>query len=372
MRRPALVPLAYVRRSSGRRAGAARAAERRRRSTRRSTRSTGSSSPAARTSTRRSTAQEPHPETNGTRPERDARRAGAPHGGARARHAGARDLPRLAGAERRARRRPRPAPAGRVGDEQHKHSRASSPTTTSTLRRAARLGALLGERAPVKSHHHQGFGRVGDGPRRDGLGRGRHARGARGPVAAVRGRRALAPGGGRGRALFEALVDEARAYRARGSDSPERRRRERWRRRSQYGDRAEVPAGTVASVSSSQTTRGSCGCSCRLCLHGCISASGQRSQELRHARVVLGEPLIEPELAAGLLGHAETEQRTAVAAHVAAHHADEDTAEDRGDAEVRRSRPCGTEGAERHRPDGRTAIPPIATPSLPTARAFAS
>jgi putative glutamine amidotransferase len=34
-----------------------------------------------------------------------------------------------------------------------------------TLEKGTRLAALLGDHAPVKSHHHQGFGRVGDGLR---------------------------------------------------------------------------------------------------------------------------------------------------------------------------------------------------------------
>ena len=51
----------------------------------------------------------------------------------------------------------------------------------------------------VTSHHHQALGRVGDGPRRDRVGRRRHARGGRGSDAALRRRCAVAPGGGRGR-----------------------------------------------------------------------------------------------------------------------------------------------------------------------------
>ena len=75
--------------------------------------------------------QEPHPETDGDRRRARPRRARAAAGGARARHAGARDLPRHAGAERRARRRPRPAPPGRRRPRAAQaHARACSPTTT--------------------------------------------------------------------------------------------------------------------------------------------------------------------------------------------------------------------------------------------------
>ena len=83
-----------------------------------------------------------------------------------------------------------------------------------TVERDSRLGALLGDRAPVKSHHHQGYGRVGDGLRtvawaEDGT-----------PEALESPERRFAlgvlwhPEEGEDAALFEALVDEARRYRA--------------------------------------------------------------------------------------------------------------------------------------------------------------
>jgi len=52
-----------------------------------------------------------------------------------------------------------------VGDEKHKHTPGTFADHDVTLEDGTRLAALLGERAPVKSHHHQGFGRVGDGLR---------------------------------------------------------------------------------------------------------------------------------------------------------------------------------------------------------------
>ena len=68
-----------------------------------------------------------------------------------------------------------------------------SPSTACKIDDASRLGSVLGdEHAPVKSHHHQGVGRVGEGLREVGVGRRRHGRGARGSRAAVRRRRALA------------------------------------------------------------------------------------------------------------------------------------------------------------------------------------
>jgi putative glutamine amidotransferase len=52
-----------------------------------------------------------------------------------------------------------------VGDEKHKHTPGTFADHGVTLEGGTRLAALLGERAPVKSHHHQGFGRVGKGLR---------------------------------------------------------------------------------------------------------------------------------------------------------------------------------------------------------------
>ena len=50
-----------------------------------------------------------------------------------------------------------------VGDEKHKHTPGVFADHEVDVQAESRLGALLGERAPVKSHHHQGFGRVGEG-----------------------------------------------------------------------------------------------------------------------------------------------------------------------------------------------------------------
>jgi putative glutamine amidotransferase len=52
-----------------------------------------------------------------------------------------------------------------VGDDKHKHTPGMFADHAVTLEPGTRLAGLLGERAPVKSHHHQGFGRVGEGLR---------------------------------------------------------------------------------------------------------------------------------------------------------------------------------------------------------------
>jgi putative glutamine amidotransferase len=52
-----------------------------------------------------------------------------------------------------------------VGDDKHKHTPGTFADHAVELEPGTRLAGLLGERAPVKSHHHQGFGRVGAGLR---------------------------------------------------------------------------------------------------------------------------------------------------------------------------------------------------------------
>jgi putative glutamine amidotransferase len=52
-----------------------------------------------------------------------------------------------------------------IGDDKHKHTPGTFADHDVTLEPGTRLAELLGEHAPVKSHHHQGFGRVGDGLR---------------------------------------------------------------------------------------------------------------------------------------------------------------------------------------------------------------
>lgn len=50
-----------------------------------------------------------------------------------------------------------------VGDEKHKHTPGTFADHDVRLETGSRVGTLLGERAPVKSHHHQGFGELGKG-----------------------------------------------------------------------------------------------------------------------------------------------------------------------------------------------------------------
>jgi putative glutamine amidotransferase len=101
-----------------------------------------------------------------------------------------------------------------VGDERHKHTPGTFADHHVTLEEGTRLADLLGDRAPVKSHHHQGFGRVGGGLRVS-------AHAEDGTIEAVEDpsrRFALGvlwhPEAGQDLKLFEELVREAGRYRS--------------------------------------------------------------------------------------------------------------------------------------------------------------
>jgi putative glutamine amidotransferase len=100
-----------------------------------------------------------------------------------------------------------------VGDKKHKHDPPGEFADHDVeLVEGTRIQGLLGDRAPVKSHHHQGFGRLGDGLRES-------ARADDGTIEAVEDpslRFAVGvlwhPEAGEDFALFQGLVDEARQY----------------------------------------------------------------------------------------------------------------------------------------------------------------
>jgi putative glutamine amidotransferase len=101
-----------------------------------------------------------------------------------------------------------------VGDEKHKHTPGTYADHDVTVEGGTRLASLLGDRAPVKSHHHQGIGRIGEGLRVA-------AHAEDGTVEAVEdpNRRFAVgvlwhPEAGEDARLFEELVREAAQYRA--------------------------------------------------------------------------------------------------------------------------------------------------------------
>jgi putative glutamine amidotransferase len=157
---------------------------------------------------------EPHPETNGVRPERDRAEL------ALLEAALARDMPVLAVCRGfqvlnvvRGGDLVQHLPDV-VGNATHREVTGTFSEHDVRVEDDSRLGVLLGgEHAPVKSHHHQGVGRVGEGLREV-------AWADDGTIEAVEdpGRRfALGvlwhPEAGEDTKLFEALVAEARAYR---------------------------------------------------------------------------------------------------------------------------------------------------------------
>jgi len=157
---------------------------------------------------------EAHPETNGVRPERDQAEL------ALLEAALARDLPVLAVC--RGSQVLNIALGGDlvqhlpevVGHERHKHTPGVFADHDVEVLPGTKLHALVGDHAPVKSHHHQGYGRIGEGLREA-------ARAEDGTVEAIEDperRFALGvlwhPEAGEDAALFEALVEEARRYRA--------------------------------------------------------------------------------------------------------------------------------------------------------------
>jgi gamma-glutamyl-gamma-aminobutyrate hydrolase PuuD len=101
-----------------------------------------------------------------------------------------------------------------VGDEKHKERLGEFSEHEVEVSADSRLRALLGERAPVKSSHHQGFGRLGERLVAT-------AWAEDGTIEAIEDstqRFALGvlwhPEEGEDAALFRALVEEAHAYRA--------------------------------------------------------------------------------------------------------------------------------------------------------------
>jgi putative glutamine amidotransferase len=100
-----------------------------------------------------------------------------------------------------------------VGHERHKHRPGAYSDHGVKVAADSRLGGLLGEHAPVKSHHHQGIGRIGEGLREvawadDGIVEGLEDPAKRFALGVL-----WHPEEGPDFALFEGLVEEARRYR---------------------------------------------------------------------------------------------------------------------------------------------------------------
>jgi putative glutamine amidotransferase len=100
-----------------------------------------------------------------------------------------------------------------LGHEQHRHEPGSFSDHDVKVAAGSRLGGLLGDRAPVKSHHHQGYGRIGSGLQEvawaeDGVVEGLEDADKRFALGVL-----WHPEEGEDFALFHGLVEEARRYR---------------------------------------------------------------------------------------------------------------------------------------------------------------
>jgi putative glutamine amidotransferase len=104
-----------------------------------------------------------------------------------------------------------------LGHEGHRHKPGAWSDHEVKLEPESRVGGLLGERAPVKSHHHQGYGRIGEGLRETGWADDGTVEALEDPSKRFAVGVLWHPEEGEDMALFEALVEEARGYReARG------------------------------------------------------------------------------------------------------------------------------------------------------------
>jgi putative glutamine amidotransferase len=101
-----------------------------------------------------------------------------------------------------------------VGDEKHKQTPGSFSEHDVRIDPESRLGRLVGEHGPVQSHHHQGFGRLGKGLVPSAWAEDGTLEGVEDPSRRFALGVLWHPEAGQDTALFEALVEEARAYRA--------------------------------------------------------------------------------------------------------------------------------------------------------------
>jgi putative glutamine amidotransferase len=100
-----------------------------------------------------------------------------------------------------------------VGHDQHRHEPGAFSDHEVKLASDSKLGGLLGEHAPVKSHHHQAYGRIGEGLREVAWAEDGVVEGLEDPEKRFALGVLWHPEEGEDFALFQALVDEAGRYR---------------------------------------------------------------------------------------------------------------------------------------------------------------
>ncbi|HEV8250830.1 MAG TPA: gamma-glutamyl-gamma-aminobutyrate hydrolase family protein [Gaiellaceae bacterium] len=101
-----------------------------------------------------------------------------------------------------------------VGHDRHRHTPGQFADHDVSVEPESRLGAILGHRAPVKSHHHQGFGRIGEGLVQVAWAEDGTVEGLEDPTKRFALGVLWHPEEGEDFALFRALVEQAREYRA--------------------------------------------------------------------------------------------------------------------------------------------------------------
>jgi putative glutamine amidotransferase len=159
--------------------------------------------------------QEPHPETYGVVPERDRGELALLNGALE------RDMPVLAIC--RGSQVLNVARGGDlvqhlpevVGHERHKEDPGVFGDHDVHIDGASRVGSLVGGHAPIKSHHHQGFGRLGDGLRDVAWAEDGTVEAVEDPQRPFVVGVLWHPEAGEDDALFAALVEAAQAYRDR-------------------------------------------------------------------------------------------------------------------------------------------------------------
>ena len=101
-----------------------------------------------------------------------------------------------------------------VGDEKHKEVLGEFSDHEISVEQASRLGEIVGERTVVKSSHHQGFGRIGEGLVTTAWADDGTIEALEDPSRRFALGVLFHPEEGEDAALFRALVEEAAAYRA--------------------------------------------------------------------------------------------------------------------------------------------------------------
>jgi gamma-glutamyl-gamma-aminobutyrate hydrolase PuuD len=101
-----------------------------------------------------------------------------------------------------------------VGHDRHRHTEPVMADHEVAVEAESKLGSILGDRAPVKSSHHQGFGKLGEGLREAAWAEDGTIEAVEDPTHRFAVGVLWHPEEGEDFALFKALVNEAADYRA--------------------------------------------------------------------------------------------------------------------------------------------------------------